>query len=87
MCQKWGKPPSTASGTWTSRGITDWNHATEWLKNHSESKWHQDAVATARMAEQPSVLELQNKAEEAKDREQQHDHIEALPISVFSRQK
>ena len=31
-------------------GIVDWNHATELLKQHSGSKWHQASSVTARMA-------------------------------------
>ena len=50
--QKYGKPPPTARGAWTSRGVTDWNHATELLKLHIQSKWHQDGVITARTSEQ-----------------------------------
>ena len=53
MCKK---------GGWMTRGIVDWNHATELLKQHSESKWHQDASITARMAkhvEQQNVIEIQ----------------------------
>ena len=52
ICQKYGKPPATARGAWTSRGVTDWNHATELLKLPNQSKWHQDGVITSRMAEQ-----------------------------------
>ena len=62
LCQKRGNPPSTARGAWTARGIQDWNHATEQLKERSQSKWHRDAVIHARMAEQgeeQSVLQLQ----------------------------
>lgn len=61
ICQKYGKPPANARGAWTSRGIADWNHATEMLKLHNDSKWHKDAAMAARMAEQSqhSVLELQ----------------------------
>ena len=61
LCQEHGKPPANARGAWTSRGITDWNHATELLKLHNGSKWHKDAAIAARMAEQAqqSVLELQ----------------------------
>ena len=80
--KKRGKPPSTARGAWTSRGITDWNHATEHLKNHSESKWHQDAVVTARMAEQPSVLELQNAAA-VKQRKQRIENNRMIILKLF----
>lgn len=62
LCQEHGKPPPNAQGAWTSRGVCDWNHATEMLKLHSKSKWHNDAAIAARMAEQPSVLELQRSA-------------------------
>ena len=44
LCQKFGRPPANAFGAWTSRGISDWNHGTEMLKLHNETKWHQDAV-------------------------------------------
>ena len=62
ICQKFGKPPATARGGWTSRGITDWNHATEILKNHNDSNWHRDGAIAARMSEQAqhtgTVLDL-----------------------------
>ena len=47
---------------WTTKGIVDWNHATELLKQHSGSKWQQDSSITARMAEhveQQNVIEMQ----------------------------
>ena len=59
LCQKFGKPPATARGAWTTRRIVDWNHGTELLKLHNESNWHKNSALTARMAEQESVLELQ----------------------------
>ena len=46
----------------TTKGIIDWNHATELLKQHSGSKWHQDLSIIARMAkhvEQQNVIEMQ----------------------------
>ena len=45
-----------------ARGIVDWNHATELLKQHSGSKWHLDSSITERMAkhvEQHNVIEMQ----------------------------
>ena len=30
-----------------TKGIVDWNHATELLKQHSGSKWHQESSITA----------------------------------------
>ena len=44
FCQKSGNSPATARGAWTSRGVKDWNYATELLKLHSQSKWHRDSV-------------------------------------------
>ena len=61
LCQQKVNPPATARGAWTSRGMKDWNHATELLKLHNESSWHRDAVVYSRMAEQgksQSVLEM-----------------------------
>ena len=52
LCQQKGNPPATVRGAWTSRGIKDWNYATELLKLHNESSWHRDAVVYFRMAEQ-----------------------------------
>ena len=37
---------------WTVKGVTDWNHATEMLKQHNDSKGHKDAAISVRMAEQ-----------------------------------
>ena len=47
---------------WTTRGIVDWNHATELRKQHSGSIWHQDSSISARMdkqVEQQNVIEMQ----------------------------
>ena len=62
LCKKWGPPPPSAKGGWRTRGIVYWNHATELLKQHSGSKWHQDSSITARMAkhvEQKNVIDMQ----------------------------
>ena len=62
LYKKWGRPPPSAKGGWRTRGIVDWNHATELLKQHSGSKWHQDLSVTARMAkhvEQQNGIEMQ----------------------------
>lgn len=48
LCQKFGKPPATACGAWTTRGNVDWNHGTELLKSHNESNWHKDSALTGR---------------------------------------
>ena len=50
LCKKWGRPPPSARGGRTTRGIVNWNHATELLEQHSGSKWHQDSLITVRMA-------------------------------------
>ena len=47
LCKIWGRPPPSAKGGWTTRGFVYWNHATELLKQHSESKCHQDSSITA----------------------------------------
>ena len=57
-----GRPRPSSKGGWTTWGIVDWNHATELLRQHSGSKWHQDSTITARMAkhvEQQNVIEMQ----------------------------
>ena len=62
LCKKLGRPTPNAKGGWRTREIVDWNHATELLKQHSGSKWHQDSSITARMAkhvEQQKVIEMQ----------------------------
>ena len=62
LCKKWERSPPSAKGGWTTRGVVDWNHATELLKQHSGSKYHQDSSTTARMAmhvEQQDVIEMQ----------------------------
>ncbi|KAI6649994.1 52 kDa repressor of the inhibitor of the protein kinase-like [Oopsacas minuta] len=63
ICQKWGNPSAGSRGAWTSRGVTDWSHATELLRAHGESRCHRDAAVTAGMSKQvecvKSVLELQ----------------------------
>ena len=53
---------STVRGAWITRGMKDWNHATELLKQQMHSQWHRDAAITAAITEQAesgsSVLEL-----------------------------
>ena len=62
-CKTLGKSLAGCRGAWKTRRITDWNHATELLKQHADSQWHRDAAAAAAIAEQAergkSVLELQ----------------------------
>ena len=63
VCMKWGHPSAGSRGAWTSKGISDWSHATEVLKLHGESQCHRDAAVSASMSQQAergkSVLELQ----------------------------
>ena len=88
ICQKWGKPPAGSRGGWTTRGITDWNHASDQLKQHADSLWHRDAAATAAMVQQversgQSVIELHssNAARDAAERMQGNRSI----ITIFLR--
>ena len=84
ICKKYGKPPGNARGAWTTRGITDWNHATEMLKLHNDSKWHKDAAITAQMAQQSdlSVLELQNAAS-ARDTKERKKKNQAIILKLL----
>ena len=79
LCKKWGRPPPSAKGGWTTRGV-DWNHATELLKQHSGSKWHQDSSIIARMAkhvEQQNVIVLQcaGAAKQAEEQKKKNHEI------------
>ena len=85
LCQKSGTAPATARGVWTTRGIKDWNHATELLKLHSQSKWHRDSVVFARMAEQAesqSVLQLHCSAA-AKEAEERRARNRAVLLKLL----
>ena len=81
VCQKSGTPPPSARGAWTTRGITDWNHVTEMLKQHNTPQWHRDAVVASRMAEQAAthqnVLQMQCSAaaKEAEERRQRNREV------------
>lgn len=86
ICQKLGKNPAGSRGAWTSRGINDWNHATELLKQHGDSTWHRDAAATAAMAEQAdkggSVIQLHAR-EVAKTKQRNREVLLKLLRSVY----
>ena len=60
--QKWGQPSAGSRGAWTTRGLTDWKHATELLKSHAWSKCHKDEAVITDMAQQAergdTILEL-----------------------------
>ena len=49
---KFWEASATARGAWTVKGVTDWNHTTEMLKQHNDSNDHKDGAISARMAEQ-----------------------------------
>ena len=78
LCKKWGRPPPSVKGGWTTRGIVDWNHATELLKQHSGSKWHQDSSITVRMTkhvEQQNAIEMQCAAKQAEEQKKKNREI------------
>ncbi len=90
ICQKWGKPSAGSRGAWTTRGLTDWCHATELLKSHANSTCHKDAAVTASMAQQAergkTVLELQCSAaakELAEKKQQNREILLKLLRSVY----
>ena len=75
-----GEAPPSAKAGWMTRGIVDWNHATELLKQHSGSKWHQDSSITTRMAkhvEQQNVIEMRcaGVAKEAEEQKKNNREI------------
>lgn len=85
FCQKSGNSPITARGAWTSRGIKDWNHATEQLKLHSQSKWHRDSVVYVRMSEQgekQSVIQIYSAAA-AKEEEERRQRNRATLLKLL----
>lgn len=57
MSNTW-KPLPTARRGWTStsRGINDWNHDIELLKQHDNAKGHKESSVTTRMAEQSASV-------------------------------
>ena len=85
FCQKSGNSPVTARGAWTTRGIKDWNHATELLKLHNESKWHRDSTVYVQMAEQgekQNIIQLQSAAI-AKEQEEQRVKNRAVLLKLL----
>ena len=89
-CQKYGNAPAGCRGAWTTRGVKDWNHATELLKQHMRSQRHRDAALAAAMADQAesegSVLELQCSSaawETAEPRQKNRDVLLKLMWSVY----
>ena len=87
-CLKWGNLPAGSRCAWKTRVITDWNHGTEPLKQHADSQWHRDAVATAVMARQAEsgkpVLELQcsSATQQAAERQRNRD-VKLLRSAYF----
>ncbi|KAI6648291.1 Zinc finger protein [Oopsacas minuta] len=41
-------PPASARGAWTTRGLRDWNHATDMLKQHNSSEWDRDTIVVSK---------------------------------------
>ena len=69
-----------------TRGIIDWNYATELLKQHSGSKWHQDSSITARMVkhvEQQNAIEMQCASAAKQAEEQKKEIILRLIRSIY----
>lgn len=68
------------------KGVTDWNHATEMLKQHNDSKGHKDGAISARMAEQAketgTVVDLQLAAS-AKQAEAQRQINRAVLVKLL----
>ncbi len=65
--------------------MKDWNHATEQLKEHSQSKWHRDSIIFARMAEQgeqQSVVQLLSSAA-AKEAEERQERNRAIVLKLL----
>ena len=83
LCQNFGKTPVTARGAWTSRGINDWNHATE----HNNSKWYKDGAIAARMAEQAAstgnAVDLHLVKQAEKQRQQNRSVLLKLLRSIY----
>ncbi len=86
VCQSFGTASATARGAWTVRGVTDWNHATEMLKQHNDSKGHKDGAVSARMADQAkrtgSVVDLQLAAS-AKEAEVQRQKNRTILLKLL----
>ena len=86
VCQSFGRPSATARGAWTVKGVTDWNHATEMLKQHNDSKGHKDGAISARMAVQAketgTVVDLQLAAS-AKQAEAQRQMNRAVLLKLL----
>ena len=79
FCQKSGNSPTTA------RGVKDWNHATELLKLHSQSKWHKDSVVFVRMSEQgekQNVIQIHSAAL-AKEQDERRARNKAILLKLL----
>ena len=90
-CQKYGNASAGSKGAWTTRGVKDWNHTTELVKQYMRSQWHGDAAVTVAIAEQAdsggSVLKPQcsSAAWEADERQQKYQGVAKVnAVSLFS---
>ena len=50
ICRKYGKPPASARGAWTSKPVKNWVKATELLRQHEKSEWHLASVEVQAMS-------------------------------------
>lgn len=41
VCKQYGKPPASARGAWVTKPVNNWVKATELLRQHEKSDWHQ----------------------------------------------
>ena len=47
ICEKWGKPPPQARGTWVHQPFNAWKKAKEKMQEHAKSNWHKEACLLA----------------------------------------
>ena len=47
VCEKWGKPPPQARGTWIHQPFRAWKKAEEKMQEHAKSNWHKQACVLA----------------------------------------
>ena len=61
VCQSFGMTSAVVRGSWTTKGVIDWNHASGMLKEHYLSKGHWNASKSVEV-----VLFLPQEGREAK---------------------
>ena len=50
ICGKYGKPPASACGAWTSKPVKNWIKATELLRQHEKSEYSLASVEVQAMS-------------------------------------